>query len=970
MIRHPLLVAVWMASPVLGGAELDSLPLEPVAALKGIHVPDGFVVELMAAEPHVKDPVAFDWDTKGRLFVVEMADYPLGLNGKGQAGGRVRLLEDRDLDGRYDHSVLFADGLNFPNGILTWRNGIIVTAAPDVIFLRDRDGDGVSDEREVLLTGLSQGNQQLRANGLRWGLDNWVYVAAGGHHGKHAASTVVRSARNKSEVKVGSRDFRFHPDTGIVEPQSGPSQFGRNRDDWGRWFGTQNSRPLWHYVLPDHYLRRNPYLAAPDGRVQLPGRLNPPVYPASKLQKRYHSFEQSGHYTSACSGMIYRDRILFEEGTINGFSCEPFHNVVQRLALEQSGVTFRGWRAGKEKEPDFFASSDRWCRPVMVRTGPDGCLWVADMYRYMIEHPQWLPEKGKEELLPFYRQGEDRGRIYRVRRAGRAPRTIPHLAQHDLPDLVAGLRSPNGWVRDKVQQELLWRNDRTALPLVRVLAGDADLPETIPHLLGVMEGMEGLGEDELIKALDGDHAGIRENALRWAEGHASPPVVAAALQLVDDPDPRVRMQLAFSIGAFPPSSGCGRALARLLLQDHEEPFATIAALSAALPHLDDLCAALSESRDPALGAVARPLIEILLRAGKPQEVIQFLVPIFERARLAMTAEQLLLCVELDRLLINSQARIRELMKDKEGALVGFNRAKAELLVRARTLIQDGTGKMEDRLAAAALLARYPDHREVAMGFLRERISPVTPPGELKAVFAVLGGTGGEEVPAVLLEKWEQLSPTGRGWAADELFSRVAWTEALLASLKGGRIRLADLDATRRLRLRQHPNAGIRSGASDLLKSGSSPAREKVVEDFRPALDLEGDGARGRGIYRKLCLACHRHGEEGREVGPDLGSVKEHPPEKLLVNILNPNLDIQPGFHAYNCELKSGEVLFGLLASENAVSITFKIPDGTTKAILRSDIKSLKSVNLSLMPEGLEEGLSPQDLADLISFLRS
>jgi len=668
--------------------------------------------------------------------------------------------------------------------------------------------------------------------------------------------------------------------------------------------------------------------------------------------------------------MIYRDNLLFEEGTINGFSCEPFHNVVQRLALERSGVTFKARREGKEKEPDFFASNDRWCRPVMVRTGPDGGLWVADIYRYIIEHPQWLPQKGKEELLPFYRHGEERGRIYRVRRTGHAPRGIPRLAGLDPPDLVAWLRSPNGWIRDKVQQELLWRNDKAVLPLVRALVGEADLVETIPHALGVLEGMGALGEDDLIRGLDGRHAGVRENALRLAEGHTSPPVVAAALQLVDDQDPGVRMQLAFSIGAFPPSADCGRALARLLLRDHEEPFANIAALSSALPHLDHLCAALSESPHPALSAVARPLIEVLLRAGKSEKVIRFLIPVFERARLTLTAETVVLCVELDRLLKTSQTRISELMEDKAAALVSFNRVKAELLVRARSLIQSRTGKMEDRLAAAALLARYPDHREVAMEFLRGCISPATPPGELRAVLVVLGGTGVEEVPAVLLEKWEQLSPTGRGWAVDELFSQVTWTEVFLAALKGGKVRLSDLDATRRLRLRQHPNEGIRTVASSLLTSGLSPAREKVVEGFRPALDLKGDVARGRMVYRKLCLACHRHGEEGREVGPDLGSVKEHPPEKLLVNILNPNLDIQPGFHAYNCELKSGEILFGLLASENAVSITFKIPDGATKAILRSDIKSLKSANLSLMPEGLEEGLSPQKLADLISFLRS
>jgi putative membrane-bound dehydrogenase-like protein len=201
--------------------------------MKTLRVPEGFVIDLVAAEPLLLDPVAFDWDSKGRLWVVEMADYPLGLDQEGSAGGRIRVLEDRDRDGTYDHSTLFADGLNFPNGILTWRDGIIVTAAPEVLYLEDRNGDGKADEseREVLLTGLNEGNQQLRANGLRWGLDNWVYVAAGGHHGKYGVDTMIRSARAGTDTKVGSRDFRFRPDTGEVEPQSGPSQFGRNRDD-------------------------------------------------------------------------------------------------------------------------------------------------------------------------------------------------------------------------------------------------------------------------------------------------------------------------------------------------------------------------------------------------------------------------------------------------------------------------------------------------------------------------------------------------------------------------------------------------------------------------------------------------------------------------------------------------------------------------------------------------------------------
>jgi putative membrane-bound dehydrogenase-like protein len=450
-----LLLVLSSHAVVVVAAAPESAPLSPADSLKALRLPPGFEAQIVAAEPLVLDPVAFDWDAQGRLWVVEMADYPLGLGDSGASGGRVRILEDRDADGTYDHSTLFAEGLNFPNGLITWRDGVIVTAAPDILFLRDTNGDGKADQKEILYTGLTEGNQQLRANGLRWGLDNWIYVAAGGHHGKHGADTKLKSSRTGKETLVGSRDFRIRPDTGEVEPQSGPTQFGRNRDDWGHWFGTQNSHPLWHYVLPEHYLRRNPHLITGDGRVQLPGGSNPPVYPASPPEKRYHSFQQSGRYTSACGGMIYQDSLLFPATQTTAFICEPFHNLVQALVLTDDGVTFKATRLGAENQPDFFASTDRWCRPVMTRTGPDGALWVADMYRYMIEHPQWLPKEGKDELLPHYRLGEDKGRIYRIIKKDTPSRPIPNLSALTTEAIVEQLNSPNAWIRDKAQQMLL-----------------------------------------------------------------------------------------------------------------------------------------------------------------------------------------------------------------------------------------------------------------------------------------------------------------------------------------------------------------------------------------------------------------------------------------------------------------------------------------------------------------------------------
>ncbi len=235
----------------------------PVESLKSIQVAPGFKVELAATEPLVKDPIAFEWGADGKLWVVEMGDYPLGIDGKGKPGGVVRFLEDTDGDGRYDRQTTFLDGLGFPTGVMPWRKGVLVACAPDIFYAEDRDGDGKADHREVLFTGFGQGNQQHRLNGFELGLDGWVYGANGDSGGN------VRSVKTGTRTSISGRDFRFRPDTGEFEAESGQTQYGRHRDDWGHWFGNNNPNWGWHYVLANHDLRRNPHYAPPDPRQTL-----------------------------------------------------------------------------------------------------------------------------------------------------------------------------------------------------------------------------------------------------------------------------------------------------------------------------------------------------------------------------------------------------------------------------------------------------------------------------------------------------------------------------------------------------------------------------------------------------------------------------------------------------------------------------------------------------------------------------
>jgi putative membrane-bound dehydrogenase-like protein len=478
-------------------------PKSPEESLKTMTTKPDLKVVLAASEPLIRDPVAFDWDERGRLWVVEMGDYPRGerrlspgliangmeqsevivgsseaatsassplirpaatfspdLGGEGTGGGRVQILEDTDQDGVYDKATTFLDGLAFPNGIQCWRGGAIITMAPEIFYAEDTDSDGKADLRKTLYKGFVEGNQQHRVNGLRWGLDGWLYLANGDSGGEivgtglvpgqrstsspiskrkvldqgaaasegkatSASSPLIRPAATfspdlggegtvaRGPISLRGRDLRIDPDTNGLDTVSGQTQFGRERDDFGNWFGNNNSNPIFQYVLEDRYVRRNPHAGISGVTAQvaaIPGAA--PVYPTSRTLARFNDFGFANRFTSACSTMIYRDTLLGEQYYGSAFTSEPVHNLVSRLVLTRDGFNFKGERAADEQQSEFLASTDNWFRPTMIRTGPDGALWVADMYRAVIEHPEWIPPEYQRKMDLY--AGNDRGRIYRI----------------------------------------------------------------------------------------------------------------------------------------------------------------------------------------------------------------------------------------------------------------------------------------------------------------------------------------------------------------------------------------------------------------------------------------------------------------------------------------------------------------------------------------------------------------------------
>ncbi|MCP4890888.1 MAG: c-type cytochrome, partial [Planctomycetaceae bacterium] len=982
-------------------------PTEVAEAIKSIHVPDGFEVQLVAAEPLVTDPVAIDWGPDGKLWVVEMADYPLGLDGKGGAGGRVRFLEDSNSDGHYDTSTLFADGLSFPNGVMVWGRGVLVTAAPEILYLEDTTGDGKADMRRTLYTGFLEGNQQLRVNGLRWGLDNWVYCASGSHHGGYGKDSTITSLLSGEVFSVGSRDFRVRPDTGQLDPQSGPSQYGRVRDDWGNWFGVQNSHPLWHYVLADHNIRRNSHYAPPNPKQQVITPSNPPVYPASKLQKRFHSFNQSGRFTSACSPLIYRDSQLFgqdsadrkmvQQGSVrqreketapeqHTFTCEPFHNLVQHNLLIDDGVSFSFRRDPGEQGIDFFASEDRWCRPVMVRTGPNGGLWVVDMYRYMIEHPDWLPEQGKNELRPWYRAGEDRGRIYRIVRREDDTKAVSHVIRKTVDDMILGLRSSNGWRRDTAQRMLVRGNHQQAIEPLQVLLETSDQPLTRLHALWSLQGLGQLTAKQIETATHDEHPGVRRNAVRLA---ASIPIAVELLVArVDDSDAKVRLELACTLG-FYESRETQAALGRLILQNQDDHYIVAAAMSSL--NARNVSGVLAEMLSSNAGEkLIQAVLGQAIAMGNAETINQVITSNWQSSQwrenespLSVSQQNVSqlsvsqLSVSQQNVLSGDRVRFNSLALALDGlATRGLPLSELsehacqlidEVMQSARKCAADQTATTALRAASVKLLGRESAAKKADFELMQSLLAPRSAAILQAAVVSRLAQFSDNIAAEVLLSGWQSHTPNRRKQILEVLVSRQAWAESLRVRVEEGEIGSGEFTAGLQRRLIEESHSPEQWQA--LFETKGTEDRGEVLKRFQPAIGLDASPLRGRALFRKLCLNCHQLQNEGHAVGPQLASITNKSKEALLVSILDPNAAVDAQYYSYSVLTQDGRTHLGKLETETASSITLLAAEGKRTTVLRDQIEILKSSRKSLMPDGLEQELQLQDMADLIQYVQ-
>jgi putative membrane-bound dehydrogenase-like protein len=931
-----------------------SLPLSPQQSLAAIKVKPGFAVDLVAAEPLVASPVAIDFGPDGRLWVAEMYDYPSGTDGKFRPGGRVRVLEDTDGDGIFDRSTVFLDNIPFPTGVTAWRNGVLVCAAPDILYAEDTRGGGRADHVEKLYSGFGTDNYQARVNSLAWGLDGWVYGSCGLFGG------TILSHRTGKVLELGDRDFRIRPATGEIEPATGRTQQGRSRDDWGNWFGCDNSELCRHYPLADHYLRRNPHAAAGQTAVHVPDYPDwTRLYPIRPQQL----FKLSGppnRVTAACGLGLYRDDLLGKEYQGDVFTCEPVNLVVHRLKLSPRGSSFSGRRAPDELDREFLASTDGWFRPVQVRTGPDGALWVVDMYRYVIEHPRWIPPEDVADL--DVRAGSHLGRIYRVRPVDRPLRKVPRLDRLDAAGLVAALDTANGTVRDLAAQIILWRREVASAPALERLAASAERPEMRLQALCVLDGLGCLTPALARRALDDPHAGVRRHAVRLAERClAREPDLGPALLRRADDDAQVRLQLAYSLGAWR-DPRAGPALLRLALAHRDDPHLAAAVLSSAnKDNIADMLATLLTARTPP-EALVQGLLATAVGLGDHEALGRALARVIPRGGGRLTASQLSVAAAV----LDWLARRRQAPESVLDATA--LRHVREARRQARRLAEDDSAAEADRLAAIGLLGLPPGDVTADGLFLVELLKPQNSSTLQTAALASAGRAGSPTVAARLLAGWRGYTPAVRAQALDLLLSRDGWLRELLGALEKGAVPRGDLDAARRQRLLCHKDARVRHRAARLLEGGGSADRQRVLRDYADALSLKGDPVRGKAVFARACSVCHKLEGVGHEVGPDLVSVAPKPPGYLLQEILDPNRNVDSRYQEYVVQTRSGRTLNGLLAAETATGITLRGSEGKEQVLLRGEIEELASAGRSLMPEGLEKDISKQQMADLLAYL--
>ncbi len=948
-------------------------PLAPPEALAAFEVQPPFQVEVVAAEPLVNDPVAVAIDERLRMYVVEMRDYSEDKEGH---LGQVRLLVDNDGDGRYDAATVFADKLSWPTAVACWNGGVFIGAAPDIWYCRDNDGDGRADERRVVYTGFGRHNVQGLLNSFHWGLDNHIHGSS-----SSCGGLILRPDQpDASGVNVNGRDFAFDPRTLEFEATSGGAQHGMSFDDWGRKFVSSNSDHLQQVMFEERRIARNPLLAAPGPRVSIAadgpqaevfrrspverwrelrtalrvaGRVPGPIEGGGRA---------AGYFTGATGVTIYRGDAWPEEFHGLAIVGDVGSNIVHRKRLERNGLEFIGRRMDEASE--FVASTDIWFRPAQFANAPDGSLYILDVYREVIEHPDSLPPIIKQHL--DLTSGNDRGRIYRVVPPDFTPPKVTRPSDLDTQQLVALLKHPNGWHRDTAARLLFERQDRAAVPELEGLAAESSRPLARMHALYVLAGLQSLSDEQLAKSIADSDPRVATHAVRLCEGRRlSESLVAAIQTALMRADLDLDYEIAFTLADLPLDTRVELAseLAMRYPNDRWQQLAIQSSLSQGAGQVAArLIRNVSAANTTFPTAIVESLADQVAKADAPDEFAALVAAFRDTAPAAQT----IIAPALNRFCAAIVARTGQPHRIEAIPDAELRGLMADNLQRALATATNLETPLPERTAAMRTLRWAP--WDTLQPLIANSLSARSPQELQLAALNLIATVADPAAAQLVLDSWPAFGPSARSAAMETLCSRPTSIHAMLKAIEEERFSARDLDAARAKMLTTHADVEVKRHARRVLGNMAPSPRVEVLTNYQTALSLPGDVARGRATFQRVCAACHRLENVGHELGPSLAAMQARGPEAILTNVLDPNREVNPLFVSYVVNTTDGRAITGIMAAETATSVTLRRGEGAEDTILRAEIDDIAGTGMSLMPEGLEQQLDPQALADVIAYV--
>jgi putative membrane-bound dehydrogenase-like protein len=993
-------------------------PQRPETTLKSLEVHPDFNLKLVAAEPLITKPMNFDWDPSGRLWVAETPEYPNGRRGmrpdyRGKewkdhggidptpglqdrpAQDKITILSDSNGDGVMDKKEVFYEGLDLVTGLVFHKDGVIVTQAPDILWLRDTNKDGKADKVEKLYTGLGTNDTHAVINNPRWGWDGWIYAT----HGYSASDKVTNGDGSKKFGNIGSGVIRFKPDGSAIEQYSskGGNTWGLTitNDNRVMWTQPTSGQLLMHTVLPEYALARGKTGKTNSFNVVIPSGKTFPAMGWEQLA--YVQIDWVGSFTAAAGAVCYDGGAWPSEYNGDYLTTEPTINIIHHSRLTKKGASFTGNRVSGREETEFIRSRDMWWRPIEVRVGPDGQVYVADFYNQAVIHNDTRgPDHNRVNAAVRPDRDHYFGRIWKIEHKQSKQLAKVDLAKAGTDELLAQLSNPNTNVRMNASRLIAEKYEALPEPERKNMqVSTAQRLRTGWNNLSADAKMAALWTQQRIGAVDislvqtamtDKDPAVRRNAALVVEEVGTGQAKGALIAALDDPEPQVRLAALRALAASNLSTEAARGIVKAWPK-LDDDYQRSAAIGAAMRNPADAIAAALDSGDSSLSALVSQLAEAIGEKNDKEAAAKLVIALggrpanadaLKRSILDTLASSLKAAPEMTPALTEALSQLlgsgaRESVLplaakwDKGGAL---KQQVAKLTTDLRAKLADSAAPEADRLAAARSLIGLRSVNSDALAAVAAALAGPSSASLQKGLVNALGEANDSSAGIAIASAYAKLSPDAQVAAFDVVLKRADSANAFLDALKGGQVPVSSLTPASAFRLRTHPDLAVSKRAGTLLDelNPTSKAKNEVIAKIAAVVEQPGNVANGKQLFTTACAVCHKYDNMGVDVGPGLTGMGTHGPMELLTAIVDPNREVDPSFATWNIETKEGQFYTGIVASENAATVTLRSLAGQQEVKV-ADIKSRVNTGRSLMPEGFD-GLGAEAVRDIIAYMQS